>query len=95
MGVEDCLAENIKQNKVKLLKMLTTKNQVGRALEESEQEWPLEGRRQYHALSRCFCQMQISDGSMNQIHRGWIANEVFRRVHPEGSTIGDAESTSL
>ena len=95
MGVEDCLAENIKQNKVKLLKMLTTKNQVGRVLEESEQEWPLEGRRQYHALSRCFCQMQISDGSMNQIHRGWIANEVFRRVHPEGSTIGDAESTSL
>ena len=30
---------------------------------------------------------------MNQIHRGWIANEVFRRVHPEGSTIGDTEST--
>ena len=61
MGVEDCLAEKIKQNKVKLLKMLTTKNQVGRVLEESEQEWPLEGRRQYHALSRCFCHMMISE----------------------------------
>ena len=66
MGVEDCLAENIKLNKVKLLKMLTTKNQVGRVLEESEQEWPLEGRRQYHALSRCFCQMHISQ------RRGWF-----------------------
>ena len=22
------------------------------------------------------------------VNRGWIANEVFRRVHPEGSTIG-------
>merc|ERR1719429_507902 len=21
--------------------------------------------------------------------RGWIANEIFRRVHPEGSTIGE------
>ena len=21
--------------------------------------------------------------------RGWVANEIFRRVHPEGSTIGD------
>jgi len=60
MGVEDCLAENIRQNK------------VGRVLEGSEQEWPLDGRRQYHALSR-----------------GWIANEVFRRAHPEGSTIGE------
>ena len=25
---------------------------------------------------------------MSFSHRGWIANEIFRRVHPEGSTIG-------
>ena len=56
MAVEDCLAENIKQNKVKkFVKMLTAENQVGRVLEEAEQEWPLEGRREYHALSRWVC----------------------------------------
>jgi len=60
VGIEDCLAMNIRQNK------------VGKVLEESEQEWPEEGRRQYHGNSR-----------------GWIANEIFRRVHPEGNTIGE------
>merc|ERR1711970_897413 len=60
MAAEDCLATNIRQNK------------LGKAIEDSAQEWPKEGRRQYHAISR-----------------GWIANEIFRRVHPEGSTIGE------
>jgi len=60
MAAEDCLATNIRKNK------------LGKVLEDSEQEWPKEGRRQYHAISR-----------------GWIANEVFRRVHPEGATIGE------
>jgi len=60
MAAEDCLAANIKQNK------------LGKVIEESEQEWPKEGRRQYHAISR-----------------GWIANEIFRRAHPEGATIGE------
>ena len=67
MGVEDCLAENIRQNKVKFVKMLTTENQVGRVLEGSEQEWPFEGRRQYHALSRSVCQTRfLRDAFMNQ-----------------------------
>lgn len=60
VSVEDCLPKNLRLNK------------VGKMLEESEQEWPEEGRRQYHGNSR-----------------GWIANEIFRRVHPEGSTIGE------
>ena len=47
--------------------MLTTENQVGRVLEEAEQEWPLEGRRQYHALSRSVCQTRfLRDAFMNQ-----------------------------
>ena len=70
MGVEDCLPENIKQNKVKkFVKMLIAENQVGRVLEEAEEEWPLEGRRQYHALSRWVCQMPYlceRDAFMNQ-----------------------------
>jgi len=60
VSIEDCLAINLRQNK------------VGKLIEESEQEWPEEGRRQYHGNSR-----------------GWVANEIFRRVHPEGSTIGE------
>jgi len=60
MAAEDCLAANIRQNK------------LGKVIEGSSQEWPEEGRRQYHFLSR-----------------GWIANEIFRRVHPDGATIGE------
>lgn len=59
MAVEDCLPENIKQNK------------VGVVLESAEPAWAEEDRRAYHAFSR-----------------GWIANELFRRVHPDGKTIG-------
>ena len=69
MGVEDCLVANIKQNKVKFVKMLTAENQVGRVLEESEQEWPLVGRRQYHALSRSVCRLRFlreRDAFVNQ-----------------------------
>ena len=36
------------------MKKLSSETQVGRVIEESEQEWPAEGRRAYHALSRCF-----------------------------------------
>jgi len=60
MAPEDCLTDNIKQNK------------VGRIIEDSAQQWPKDGtKRQYHAMSR-----------------GWIANELFRRIHPSGDTIG-------
>lgn len=60
VALEDCLTENIK------------KNSLGQLIEEQEQQWPEEGRRLYHAITR-----------------GWVANEVFRRVHPEGNTIGE------
>jgi len=66
VSLEDCLPKNLRLNK------------VGKMLEESEQEWPEEGRRQYHGNSR-----------------GWIANEIFRRVHPEGSTIGRSKKNYI
>ena len=60
MAAEDCLAANIKQNKVFLKQRSDQTNnvlihpflQLGKVIEESEQEWPKEGRRQYHAISR-------------------------------------------
>ena len=56
MAAEDCLAANIKQNKVfsdqKNNVLIHPILQLGKVIEESEQEWPKEGRRQYHAISR-------------------------------------------
>ena len=58
MAAEDCLAANIKQNKVFFESKDPTNVlihpilQLGKVIEESEQEWPKEGRRQYHAISR-------------------------------------------
>ena len=57
MAAEDCLATSIKQNKVATLFLLLplisiALHQLGKVIEDSEQEWPKEGRRQYHAISR-------------------------------------------
>ena len=37
-------------------------------------------------MARIFSGELVNEMSFS--HRGWIANEIFRRVHPEGSTIG-------
>jgi len=58
-------------------------NKVGTMLESEEAKWAVEGKRAYHAFSRWFTFLPSP-----KMYRGWIANEVFRRVHPEGSTIG-------
>ena len=91
MAAEDCLATSIKQNKVAtpylLLPLISIAlHQLGKVIEDSEQEWPKEGRRQYHAISRQEDILRLF--LFSQSSRGWIANEIFRRVHPEGATIG-------
>ena len=58
--IEDILPENIK------------KNAVGKLIATLKPEWPVEGRRKYHAMTR-----------------GWVANEIFRRVDPNGRTMGE------
>ena len=57
MAAEDCLATNIRQNKVGTFIPLLACDMIvlfklGKVIEDSEQEWPKEGRRQYHAISR-------------------------------------------
>ena len=47
-------------------------NVLGELIENHKLNWPVEGRRQYHAISR-----------------GWIANEIFRRVDPQKRTMGE------
>ena len=54
MAPEDCLTENIKQNKV-TPNHFPTYPKVGRIIEDSAQQWPKDGtKRQYHAMSRYF-----------------------------------------
>ena len=60
-------------------------------LESEEAKWAVEGKRAYHAFSRWFISSELMQKILaltQYVNRGWIANEVFRRVHPEGSTIG-------
>ena len=57
MAAEDCLAANIRQNKVPNMRISSILNvcihpQLGKVIEESSQEWPEKGRRQYHTISR-------------------------------------------
>jgi len=42
-----------------------------------------------------FRQDKEKPGQYHAITRGWIANEIFRRVHPEGRTIGEFLRTDI
>ena len=58
--IEDTLTENIK------------KNCLGSRIEKEKCQYPKDGKRDYHAITR-----------------GWIANEIFRRMDPARRTIGE------
>jgi len=51
------------------------KNDLGKFIEEQQLHWPPD-----------------ASGTRREYHgltRGWILNEIFRRVHPEGKTLGE------
>ena len=48
-------------------------NQVGRLLETERLHWRLDGEARHY----------------HSLTRGWVANEVFRRLHPDGLTMGE------
>lgn len=66
VSLENTLRENIK------------KNAIGAIIETDKQEFPADGKREYHAITR-----------------GWIANEIFRRVDKKNRTIGEFLSQEI
>ena len=54
------------------------KNEVGASLEQEKPQYPEEGKREYHALTR-----------------GWVANEIFRRVDTRGRTMAEYLSEAI
>ena len=62
-----------------LLRTNIKENHIGRILEAERLHWRLDGEPRHY----------------HSLTRGWLANEVFRRLHPDGITIGEFLSQEI
>ena len=88
MAAEDCLATNIRKNKVSIFLTFSGDFNCPPPAGEGDRRLRAGVAERGEASVPCNQQAILFGLLFTPASRGWIANEVFRRVHPEGATIG-------